>query len=385
MSPKTVLKFIAPLLLIAVCEALFRFGVWEPMVKPESHAGTSLRVKRALGDPALARLDVVTIGSSRPVYGLDHEALARLAQKHGKVHANLSMPGSHWMTVDVLTDWLAANRPPLQGGLLAMDLTTFMYPGNGSYELAIVAPFRRFGDDATVTAHVPFDLDDMATWGGHSALYQYREDIQDLVRAPLARFRSLRWWSQNFDAAKTVLSNPTETRNMCDFGVDRVAACDKVDATTGAAADGLRHQCRELRAALAGRPDFGAMARQVPLPDVMRQTRDTIRNRLRALDWKQPPVVVLMPLTGAWKEAAPQGLHAWTLSVLQPLVDEGRIRVIDATDALANTPDGGCHHYFDFFHQNDSGRAALMQSVLPQLREALYGDATTATEAGPAQ
>lgn len=373
---KTLLKFLAPLLLLVVCEALFRAGVWEPMVKPESHAGTSLRLKRALGDPALAKLDFVTIGSSRPVYGIDHEALARLAQEHGFVHANLSMPGSHWMTVDVLTDWLAAKRPPLQGGILAMDLMTFMYPGNGSYELAIVAPFRGLGGDTSVHAHVPFKLDDMATWGSHSALYQYREDIQNFVRDPAQRFESVQWWDQHFNATEVVLRNPTETRQMCEFGVDSVAVCDKVDAATGTEVDGLRHQCRELRAALAGRPDFAAASRQVPLPEVLQQTRDNIRRRLRALNWKQPPVIVLMPLTGAWKEAAPLGLHAWALSVLQPLVDEGRVRVIDATDALAGTPDGGCHHYFDFFHQNDSGRAALMEQVLPQLREALYGEAT---------
>jgi hypothetical protein len=375
MSIKTILKFAAPLLLIALCEALFRFGIWEAMVKPESHAGTSLRVKRALNDPALAKLDYVTLGSSRPVYGIDHEALAKLAQEHGAVHANLSMPGSHWMTVDVVTDWLAAHRPPLQGGVLAMDLMTFMFPGNGSYELAIVAPFRGFADDATVTAHVPFNLDDKGSWGSHSALYQYREDIQDFVRAPAERGKSLHWWNENFKATDIVLRNPTETREMCEFGVNSVAACDKVDAATGPAADNLRHQCRELRGALAGRLDFGALMRQSPMPIELQQARDNVRNRLRALKWKQPPVIVLMPLTGAWKEAAPLGLHEWTLNVLQPLVDEGRIRVIDVTDALAGTPNGGCQYYFDFFHQNDSGRALLMQSLLPQLRQALYGDA----------
>ncbi|HSX58565.1 MAG TPA: hypothetical protein VLF18_00065 [Tahibacter sp.] len=374
MTIKTILKFVAPLLLVAACEGLFRLGAWEPMVKPESHAGTSLRLKRALTDPALAKLDLVTIGSSRPVYGIDHEALAALAQEHGVVHANLSMPGSHWMTVDVLTDWLAAHRAPLRGGILATDLTTFKFPGNGSYELAIAVPFRRFADDATIAAHVPFDLDELGTWGTHSALYQYREDIRDFVRAPRDRRKSLRWWNENFSAADTVLRNPSETRTMCDFGVDRVAACDAVDAATGPAADGLRHQCRELRAELAARLDFSAVNGPTPLPDFLHQTRDNIRNRLRALNWKQPPVIVLMPLTGAWKEASPKGLHAWALSVLQPLVDEGRIRVIDATDALADAPGGGCGYYFDFFHQNDAGRAALMARILPQLREALYGE-----------
>lgn len=376
MSPKTVLKFLSPLLLIALCEGLFRLGVWEAAVKPESHAGTSVRVKRALDDPALAKLDFVTIGSSRPVYGIDHEALARLAQEHGVVHANLSMPGSHWMTVGVLTEWLAAQRAPLQGGIVATDVTTFMYPGNGSYELAIVAPFRRSGDYPLIAAHVPFDLDDRATWGSRSALYQYREDIQDVVRGPLARRKSVRWWNDHFDAAAVVLRNPVEAREMCEFGIDRVAVCDAIDAATGAANDGLRHQCRELRGALAGRPDYAALMRQPALPDMLARSRDNIRTRLRALNWKRPPVVLLMPLTGAWKEAAPTGLHEWALHVLQPLVDEGRIRVIDATDALANEAGGGCHHYFDFFHQNDRGREALMQRILPQLRAALHDDAT---------
>ena len=188
---KTLLKFVAPLLLLMLCESLFRLGIWEGMVKPDSHAGTSVRLKRALNDPIMQQLDFVTLGSSRPVYGIDHEALARIAQEHGAVHANLSMPGSHWMTVDVLTEWLAAHRPNLRGGVIAMDLTTFMYPGNGSYELAIVAPFRGFADDAVIAAHVPAKRDEMATWGAHSALYQYREDIQDFIKAPLQRRESV--------------------------------------------------------------------------------------------------------------------------------------------------------------------------------------------------
>jgi hypothetical protein len=379
LSTRTVLKFAAPVLLLLFCEALFRLGIWESMVKPESHAGGSVRLKRALNDPAMQQLDFVTLGSSRPVYGIDHEALARIAQEHGAVHANLSMPGSHWMTVDVLTNWLAAHRPRLRGGVIAMDLTTFMYPGNGSYELAIVAPFRSFADDAVIAAHVPAKRDEMASWGAHSALYQYREDIQDYVKAPLQRHESVRWW-KGMPAADVLLRNANEARDMCEFGADRVAACDNVERSTTEAANGLRHQCRELRATLAGRPDFAALMRQQPLPDFLQQVRDNVRSRLRALNWQRPPVVVLMPLTGAWKEASPLGLHEWTLSVLQPLVDEGRIRLIDATDALATADNGGCRQYFDFFHQNESGRRVLMDAVLPQIRSALYDESPTPVE-----
>lgn len=372
---KPILRFIAPLLLLAGCEGLFRFGIWEPMVKPESHAGTSVRTKLALQDPALQRLDYLTLGSSRPVYGLDHEALARLAQTHGKVHANLSMPGSHWMTVDAVSGWVARHKPRLQGGIIASDLMSFMYPGNGSYELGIVAPFRHFGDSAAVTRHVPFKLDDMATWGTYSALAQYREDIQDYVRSPLKRHESVRWWREHGSSAAILSRNTDESRDMCEFGVDSVAVCEEIDTASSPGSDGLRHQCRELRAGHAQRPDFATLMRQQPLPAQMQQVRDSIRTRLRGLDWQQPPVVVLMPLTGAWKEASPHGLHEWTLSVLQPLADEGHIHLIDATDALLDTGAPSCSYYFDFYHQNNRGRDQLMQQLLPRLQLTLYGTA----------
>jgi hypothetical protein len=370
---KPILKFIAPVLLLAVCEGLFRCGLWEPLVKPESHAGTSVRTKLALEDPALGPLAYVTLGSSRPVYGLDHEALAKLAQDKGLVHANLSMPGSHWMTVDVLTEWLVRHKPRLQGGIIASDLTSFMYPGNGSYELGIVAPFRGINDSTSVAEHVPFKLNDMATWGTYSALAHYREDIQDYVRSPLQRRESVAWWREHGSSAAILLRNADDSRDMCEFGVDSVAACNTIDGATSPGSDGLRHQCRELRAAQAHRPDFGQLLRNAPLPRDQQQVRDGIRARLSTLDWQQPPVVVLMPLTGAWKEAAPIGLHEWTLSVLQPLADEGRIRLIDATDALAGDPAQTCSYYFDFYHQNNRGRAQLMQTLLPALQEALHG------------
>ena len=379
---KTLLKFIAPLLLILLCEGLFRLGIWEPMTKPESHAGTSVRVKRALQDPALQKLDFVTLGSSRPVYGIDHEALAALAQQHGYLHANLSMPGSHWLTIDIVTDWLARHRPALRGGIIAMDLTTFMYPGNGSYELGNATPFRAFADDAAVAVHVPFELKDMGSWGTHSALYQYREDIQDFVRHPRERRSALQWWRQR-PAEEIVLRNASDTRDMCAFGVDTVAACDKVEASADPAADGLKHQCKELRGALAGRADFAAQARQQPMPDYMQRTRDAIRARLNTLPWQQPPVVVLMPLTGAWKEASPLGLHEWTLSILQPLVDSGRIRLIDATDFLQDDANSSCSYYFDFYHQNNAGRQQLMGKLLPQLSAALYPPSTPSTAVAP--
>lgn len=138
MSPY--IKIAAPFCVVLLVEFLFQLGVWEPITFPLSHVGTSIRLKRALTKPEL-KLDFVTLGSSRPEYGLDHEEIAKAALENGYLHANLSMPGSHWMTVRVLSTWLSEHHSELRGGFIALSTQDFNYLGNGHYELAFVHPF----------------------------------------------------------------------------------------------------------------------------------------------------------------------------------------------------------------------------------------------------
>jgi hypothetical protein len=98
-----------------------------------------------------------------------------------------------------------------------------------------------------------------------------------------------------------------------------------------------------------------------------------VRRTLRAIPWPQPPVVVLMPMPRVWAaDVLPASLHARALAILRPLVDAGRIRVIDATGFFAEDADGGCASFFDFYHQNASGRERFTRWLLPQLESALY-------------
>lgn len=331
----------------------------------------------------LAKLDFMTIGSSLPVCGIDHEAHAALVQEHDDVHANPSMSGPHWVTVDVPTDWLAGHRPPLHGGNLAMDLTTFKYPGSGGCELTIAAPFRDFVDGATVVARVPLDIDEKGTWGRHSVLHQYHEDIRDSAPATNDRLKALRWWREFFKASDVVLRNTSEARIMYEFGAASVAARHTVKAGTGAAADGLQHQCRELRATLAERDDFGALLRQTPLPSLLQQMSGTMRNP-PACDELEAPSRRRADAADCCLGGSVAGRAARMDAQRAAAIRRRRcIRVIDATDALADVHSGGCDYYFDFFHKNNAGRTALMVRVRPRLRSALYGDARTATAAGP--
>ncbi len=371
------LKLIAsPILLVLLVEGLFQAGIWEALAKPESHAGASVQRKRALGDASYARIDYVTLGSSRPEYGIDHEQLAALAAQHGTVHANLSMPGSHWMTIRVLTEWLARHHPEIRGGVIALAVQDFLYTGNGAYELGIVYPFRTPADAGEMAAHVPFDRNDPATWGLYSALFEYREDVQDFVRAPFARLHSLGWWRTR-SASETLRANAHETHDMCAFGLDSLAACDRVAASTDERADDLRRQCQQLRGFARDRADLAALARQSPVPAFMQQTRDTVRALLRGLRWPKPPVVVLMPVPRVWtSEVSPVGLHHWALEVLRPLVEDGTIRLIDATELLDDGGRTDCTSFFDFYHQNDAGRARLMAKILPEIESLMHAGPT---------
>ena len=151
------LTLLAPFALLLAIESLFHTRLWERHAQPASHAGTSVRLKRALLDPFAKHIDFVTLGSSRPEYGIDHAAWAARARERGLVHANLSMPGTHWMTVGVLTRWLARAHPEVRGGVIALSIQDFTNPGNGAYELGIVQPFRTLADMYADTFYASMD------------------------------------------------------------------------------------------------------------------------------------------------------------------------------------------------------------------------------------
>ena len=367
---------LAPIALVLLLEAAFEMGVWEPLALPASHAGTSVRLKRALTDPAFRHIDYVTLGSSRPEYGIDHALLAGTAKQYGRVHADLTMPGSHWMTVGILSRWLQREHPEIQGGIIALSIQDLMYPGNGDYELGIVSPFRSVTDIPWIAEHVPFQRGDISTYGTYSALFGWREDIQDFVRHPLARMKSIAWYKANRPPADSLFGNPESKGDMCAFGVEALSACDKIDTSTDAQHDGLERQCQELRGYAAGRHDFRPLMQQKPLPEFMQRTRDLVQAQLRAMRWPEPPLIVLMPMPRVWEnDLLGAGLDAWALSILQPLADEGRIHLIDATRFFDADGPGECHMFFDFYHQNAAGRDRFTHWLLPQVVHFLYQDA----------
>lgn len=370
------MTLLAPFALLLAIEALFHARLWERHAQPSSHAGTSVRLKRALRDPAAGRIDFVTLGSSRPEYGIDHAAWAARARERGLVHADLSMPGTHWMTIGVLTRWLAREHPEIRAGVIGLSVQDFSGPGNGAYELAIVQPFRTLADTPWIAQHVRFDLHDLSTWGVYSSMAQWRGDLREYLHDPLGRRESIRWYRHNVAASRTLFGNPESKGDMCASGLARLSACDAVEASTDGGGDGLRRQCAELRGLAASRADYASLLDDTGVPAPLAQARDLVREQLRAIAWREPPVVVLMPMPALWtRDVLGKAQHEWALHVLQPLVDAGRIRVLDATDLFVGDT-AECGSFFDFYHQNAAGRARLDAWLQPRLEPLLDAAAT---------
>ncbi len=383
---RKLLLLTAPLLLVLACEIAFRAGAWEPFALPSSHAGTSIRLKRALLDPANARIDFVTLGSSRPENGLDHAAIAAAAKAHGYVHANLSMPGTHWMTLGVLEHWLAGHHPEVRGGVIALSVADFSFVGNGSYELGIVAPFRSWEDQAQLQVHVPFERADLATWGTRSLLAGYREDLGNLVAHPQVRIHELTWF-RKYASELPLYEKIDHASDICALDLSTPETCAATAAALGAEADTVRRQCPTV-ATPATRADYRIPADQ-PLPPHMAILQDRVRQILTGLHWQSPPVVLLMPTHSVWLDRiTAAGMHDWVRSVLRPLEQEGRIRVIDQTDLFRDGGDSGemreCAAYWDIYHQNTVSQRRLTELLLPELERQLYtAGPTVPTTAAP--
>ncbi len=380
---RKLLVLAAPLALVLVIEALFAAGAWEPFAEPQSHAGTSLDLEHALRDPAIGRIDYVTIGSSRPEYGIDHALLATHAERLGRTHADLTMPGTHWTSAGVLARWLEREHPEVRGGIIALSVQDLAFAYNGYYELGILQPFRRVDDLGWIAARIPFAMHDVASYGVVSALFAWRDDVRAFVAAPTQRKEHIEWRNSHRDPRHLLFGNPESHGDMCRWGVDGLAACDRLEAATDDDSAGLRRQCRELRARAADAPDFAAGRAAAELPAFMSNTRDRVRAQLEGMHWPTPPVVILMPMPRIWNDVLGRGQHEWALEILHPLADAGRIRLLDATAFFDADADRGCGSFFDFYHQNAQGRERFTRWLLPQLQGLLYQDAT-GTPASPA-
>ena len=278
---------------MALLELAFRGGTWDRLARPDSHLGTSVRVKRALQDPRWSRIDTVALGSSRAVYGFDHAAPTKVAKASGQVHANLAMAGSHWLTLRVLLERLRQDHPEIRGGVIGLSIADFEGLGNGAYELAIVTPLRDWGDSASVSLHVAPERGKLASWGVFSSLMAWRADIRDFVSAPRVRLAAVAKANAT-DAVLRQAYTLDDRRDICAAPINSLAECSELPKDNDNDSPVAR-QCRTLASrASARRSDRGPAINgaEDPSADLL---RSEVRDLLGRIDWKTAPVFVLLP------------------------------------------------------------------------------------------
>lgn len=367
---RALLMLALPVLILLALEWAFRGQLWSPYAKPDSHAGTSQRKLEGLRDPRVQQIDFVTLGDSRAVYGIDHAGLFAAAQTHGRTHLNLSMPGSHWMTLAIQQQWLKREHPELRGVVIGLSVASFGGVFNGDYELGIITPWRTWQDTDRVAEFIPLQRGKPESYAVASALMAWRDDVSDLLRHFGPRRKDLAWWNQQ-DHWQALHSNVDEQRDLCAVPLHRVSDCDAV-AGRGDVEPRLLQACAGMprvpveqrwghAAALAGQPTEAEAA-----------LRDTVQDHFRRWGTDRPPVLVLLPMHGAWlQDVYAPDRHAWVLSILQPLHESGEIVLLDHTWDFIDEGQTDCNAFWDFHHHNNAGRQRLAERLSLEIAAAL--------------
>lgn len=362
------LFLLLPLLIVAALEAAYRAGAWEIAAAPKSHAGETIRMK-ALWAAYPEPIDVVTLGSSRAVYGLDHAALAAEAQRRGVRHASFALAGSHWMSVRGISRWIEAHRPEVRKRWIALSIADFQFAGNGAYELGIVEPLRSWSDAAWIGEHVRFDSHDVATYGVYSSLMQYRGDMADAITHPTSRLRDLA--ASRRSPSTRLFDGPHDDTNACAVDTSTLERCMAAPETE--ATRMVRGQCRSAHASRLGERNLLAAGPGGSAHPDLVAARDMIVRELRRPRWRGNTVVILLPTHALWeRELTVQGLHGWVEAMLRPLAEEGSIELLDYTQRFDRDGRSDCTAYLDLYHQNHASAALLTRELLDAAGDRLY-------------
>ncbi len=364
------LRLLLVLCCIVLLELAFRFGAWEIFVRPESNAGQSIRLKESVKTLGAGNLEFITLGDSRTVYGIEHQRVADAAKTLGFNHANLSLAGSHWMTINSIVEWVTGRGAHLKGTLIAMSNSSFVYTGNGYYEIGSTAPFMSSWDTAKLSTAVPFDKKEMGTYGVYSALFQYREDIQNLLMQPCMRLREKHAYASQGIAA---LSYSVKTSaNMCSVPTSTIANCAAAIATKPSDVTVINH-CKAELAQSKSQLDWRNWQTPGAVPHLAALAK-LRQSELRSMNVKKPILLVLMPEVKLRSDALnPKGIDEFVRATLQPLVDDGTIVLHDYTRFFDDDVNGECSVFWDLLHQNTLGQQRLTDALIPVIRDVLYG------------
>lgn len=368
-------RFWSPLLLLLGLEALFRSGVWEGRVTLQSHAGRTVVTKRALAEIDGSQVDYVTLGDSRARQGLHHKALATLARDFGREHVNMALPGSHFLSLKVLSRLALDQLKPLQGMVLVVPPGFLQSRGNGEYELGIVRPLREYTDSWEMMDHVPLRAGHIPSWGSWSDFAGYREDLLHWAkggdgRREVSELNIGRWWLE------WTAEYPSQ---LCSIDWQQDDICAKIQDLDrrNEAVDSVQRYCRQSR----GRRQLMAqdiqLWREVKLPSLTTAWRDFLTGLGSELDL----IVVTLPQHSLYEQRSlfAESIHEAD-TLLADLQQQGILRWLDLRDALLDAHLSECSAFRDPWHLNQAGQQVATERLSAYLRQTWYASDSVATQ-----
>ncbi|MGD9020832.1 MAG: hypothetical protein PVF46_03490 [Lysobacterales bacterium] len=350
------------LLAIALVEILFRIGLYEPVVSPYSHSGTTITLKRALREFGRDRVQVATFGDSRTSQGLDNERIYEAGREAGLNHLKLSMAGSHFLTYKALASWSLAELEALRGIVIAISPASFAYRGNGAYELAKVMPLRNDISMRVMFEHAPFRRADIRTFAPLFSIAGYREDIKDLLADPAGRLAAVT--GRNGRPPLNILAYAgREEADICAVPVDDPAAClqslQEADTAVGdRARSGLKKLCE---AALKGNERSGPSPAAQALANEWVSFLEGLSSRVRVM-------LVILPEYGPYARHLyhPNSMFVYE-DILKRLDEKGVVDVVDLYTVISEQDEPECGFYLDSTHLNLPGKQVVTDALLPAL------------------
>jgi hypothetical protein len=340
-------------------------GFYEPFAKKESHCGSSIRLKGALKELGYKNVDYVTLGDSRADVGLNHAAILQASQQFGQRHISIAMPGSHFTTFKIEADFLHTNLTNLKGVLFAVTSSTLTRTFNGYYELGIIQPFRHLKKYDQILRNIPFQIHNAESYGSVSSLFQYQEDIKDLIFHPHQRIPSLfvkrsSWqeilahgkWS-DFDMCSVNL----ETPEVCSNSIEQI-----IKSAVNMPPDVLNHY-RMIQTVCATYKNKTSL----PQGEQIGQVKNSWIELLHSLKFRKMPIVVLLPDSSfIEKYNLPSGVNEWVLLILKSMVEKNEIILIDFSKRFRSEDE--CRYFSDPLHLNSLGMETITTELLPTLK-----------------
>jgi hypothetical protein len=369
---------LAVLLAIDTC---FQLGGYSRLASRNSHSGTTLRTLNAMNlqglrealparadSPASSvdgRRDTVTIGSSVAVYGLDHARIAAAARQSGHQHSNLSLPGSALLTFRQWASWLPVHAPKVHGGLIVMAPGDVQALGNGSYELAIVAPLKSLADGLWWHEHVPFARDNLETYGLFSGLALYRNDLQQLIAHPWQRRFELRWWRTHLRESNSLSTQFAFDGDLCGIDLSSTEACiaaPRPDTMPEAEFQAVQGVCQTIKATSINVPDWTHST-----PPEVKRVQTLRREIINSLGWRERTLVLVLPMHPLWRSSYAKGAQAALTNTYAAQVASGAVRYLDYQNVFDDAGVPACKVFHDMYHLNRLGQSIVTDKLLPEM------------------